>query len=68
MQTDEEDVSDENKKWASEVRVQLDQDDTLVLDALVGVEKLPRTDILRRALRAYAREHKIATHQNAPAA
>lgn len=45
----------EDPKWEADVRLQLDAEDTRTLDTACRVEKLPRTEILRRALRQYAR-------------
>lgn len=64
---DPDDVTDQ-KKWATEVRVQLDADDASLLDAVTNLEKLPRTEMLRRALRAYARAHGIAPNTSASTA
>jgi hypothetical protein len=37
------------------VGLRLDEEDLALLEALVAAEKLSRSDILRRALRAYAK-------------
>lgn len=38
------------------IGLRLDEEDRALLDAVAAYEKLTRSDILRRALRAYAKE------------
>jgi hypothetical protein len=42
--------------WAGTVVVKLDQTDLTTLEKAAETEKLPKTEILRRALRRYAAE------------
>jgi len=45
-------------KWAGEVRAFLDADDRSLLEECSSIEKLSRSDVLRRALRLYHRHLK----------
>jgi len=48
--------STETPTWASVTNVKLDAEDTALLDRCVEAEKLPKSEILRRALRAFAKQ------------
>jgi hypothetical protein len=57
-----------DERWVETVVVRLDRDDSNLLALLSDTERIPKTELVRRALRTYATLHSDLASQPSAAA